>query len=202
MPASPCVARWERERGRDRDQPAMRFIATELADAQLIEPEEVRDERGFFARVWCSRELEAQGLSNTIAQVNVSHNARKGTVRGLHYQVAPHDEIRVLRCTHGAIYDVIVDLRPGSPTHAKWLGVTLSAANRRMLYVPEGFAHGFQTLQDDTEVLYLMSSFYEPGAGRGVRWNDPAFAIEWPLPVSVISERDATFGDFETERSA
>lgn len=177
----------------------MKFLPTDLAGAFFIELEEHHDERGFFARAWCAHEYEVHGLRNTIAQVNVSYNATKGTLRGLHYQVPPSAEAKVVRCTRGAIFDVIVDLRAGSPTYAQWLGVMLNAARRNMLYVPEGFAHGFQTLEDETEVLYLMSNFHDPETARGIRFDDPAFAIEWPLPVLSISEKDARWDRFSPE---
>ncbi len=177
----------------------MKFTETALSGAYLIELEQHRDERGFFARAWCAQEFEAHGLFARIAQVNVSHNVRKGTLRGMHYQIAPHEEAKLLRCTRGAIFDAFVDLRENSKTHMQSLGVTLSADSGQMLYVPEGFAHGFQTLEDNTEVLYFMSNFFEPGAARGARWDDPAFGIEWPIPVTAISERDANWDDFKPE---
>lgn len=153
------------------------------------------DERGFFARSWCQKEFEEHGLNPKLVQCNVSFNERKGTMRGLHYQAAPHAEAKLVRCTMGAIYDVVVDLRPQSPAFKEWIGVTLSAENRQMLYIPEGCAHGFLTLEDNTEVFYQMSEFYHPESARGVRWDDPAFKIEWPAPVEVISERDRTYPD-------
>lgn len=177
----------------------MRFLATDLAGAFLIELEEHHDERGFFARAWCAHEFEVHGLRSTIAQVNVSYNATKGTLRGLHYQVPPSAEAKTVRCTRGAIFDVIVDLRRDSPTYMRWLGVKLNATQRNMLYVPEGFAHGFQTLEDETEVLYLMSNFHDPQTARGIRFDDPAFAIKWPLPVLSISEKDARWDRFSPE---
>ena len=177
----------------------MKFFATQLAGAYLIELEEHHDERGFFARAWCASEYQAHGLRTTIAQVNVSYNARKGTLRGLHYDVAASVGAKVVRCTRGAMFDVIVDLRAASSTYTRWLGVNLSATQRNMLYIPEGFAHGYQTLEDETEVLYLMSNFHDPQTARGIRFDDPAFAIKWPLPVLSISEKDARWDRFSPE---
>lgn len=174
----------------------MRFTPTEIKDAYVIDIEQRADERGFFARTWCQNEFAQHGLVATIAQANMSYNHRRGTLRGMHFQRAPHAEVKIIRCTRGAIYDVIIDLRPESPTYRRWIGVELSARNYRMLYVPEGFGHGFQTLEDETEVAYNVSQFYTPGAEGGVRYNDPAFGITWPLPVSVISEKDAAWPDF------
>jgi dTDP-4-dehydrorhamnose 3,5-epimerase len=175
----------------------MRFYTTKLKDACIIELDELRDERGFFARAWCSKEFEVQGLNPRIVQANLSYNKQKGTLRGMHYQVTPFAETKLIRCTRGALYDVIVDLRPGSETYRDWIGVELSADNHRMLYVPEGFAHGFQTLEDGTEAFYQVSEFYTPGAEQGLRYDDPVFGIEWPLPVSVISEKDAAWPDYK-----
>lgn len=171
----------------------MHFHPLEISDAILIEPERRSDERGFFARVFCMEEFARAGLPTHFPQSNVSFNAKAGTVRGMHYQLAPHEEPKVVRCTRGAIYDVIVDLRPGSPTLHRSVGVELSAENGLMLYIPPGFAHGFQTLVDTTEVFYLMGDVYAPELARGVRWDDPALAISWPLPVSVIAERDLSY---------
>jgi dTDP-4-dehydrorhamnose 3,5-epimerase len=177
----------------------MIFTETRLEDAYVIDLEPRADERGFFARAWCSREFADHGLSTRLAQCNVSLNGRRGTLRGLHYQAEPHAEVKLVRCTRGAIYDVIVDLRPSSPTFCRWLGVELTAENRTMLYVPEGFAHGYQTLEDDTETFYQVSAFYAPDAERGVRWDDPAFSIEWPYPESpLISEKDRSWPDFRS----
>lgn len=179
----------------------MIFRETKLAGAFVVEPERLADERGFFARTWCRREFADRGLSADLAQCNVSFNTRKGTVRGMHYSVAPHAEVKLVRCTRGAIRDVIVDLRPDSPTFRQWAGAELSAENGRALYIPEGLAHGFQTLEDGTEVFYQMSDFFHPECARGVRWDDPAFGLAWPLPISVISEKDlgfATFGGGDT----
>jgi dTDP-4-dehydrorhamnose 3,5-epimerase len=154
------------------------------------------DARGFFARSWCEKEFAQQGLNPKLAQCNVSFNTRKGTLRGMHYQAAPFGEAKLVRCTAGAIYDVVVDMRPQSPTFKQWSAVILSSENRAMLYIPEGVAHGFLTLADNTEIFYQMSEFYHPKLSRGVRWNDPTFQIEWPDPVVVISERDQTYPDF------
>jgi dTDP-4-dehydrorhamnose 3,5-epimerase len=168
-----------------------------LEGSYLIELERREDDRGFFARAWCEREFAAHGLNTRLVQANVAWSRQKGTLRGLHFQRPPHAEAKVVRCTKGAIYDVIVDLRPGSPTQKQWLGVKLSADNRRMVYVPEGFAHGYQTLVDDTETFYHVSEFYTPAAEGGVRWDDPAFGIEWPDSVGVLlSEKDRTWPDY------
>jgi dTDP-4-dehydrorhamnose 3,5-epimerase len=174
----------------------MRFAETELPGAYLIDLERREDERGFFARAWCEEEFAAYGLDTRVSQCNVSFNERRGTLRGLHYQVAPHSEVKVIRCTRGAVFDVIVDIRPESETYTRWIGIELSEENRRMLYVPEGFAHGFQTLEDDVEVAYQMSNYHHPEAEFGVRWNDPCFGIDWPIADAVISPRDQSFDDF------
>ncbi len=174
----------------------MNFVPLGVAGAFLIEPEPILDERGFFARLWCQREFEERGLVGRIAQCSQSFNARKGTLRGLHYQLAPHAEVKVVSCLKGAIYDVIVDLRPGSPTLKRHAAVTLTSANRRMAYIPEGCAHGFQTLEDGSEVLYLLSEFYRPDRARGVRWDDPAFNIPWPPGERILNERDRSYPDF------
>jgi dTDP-4-dehydrorhamnose 3,5-epimerase len=163
----------------------------------LIEPQLLGDERGFFARTWCRREFEARGLNADLAQCSISFNRKAGTLRGMHYQAAPYEEPKLVRCTQGAIYDVALDLRPQSPTFKRWVGVELTAANRRMLYIPAGCAHGFQTTADDSEVFYQISEFYHPEAARGVRWDDPAFAIRWPETTHrIVSPRDAGFPDF------
>ncbi len=177
----------------------MIFTETSLPGAFLLELEERRDERGHFARTFCARELAAHGLDPHVSQANTSFNVRAGTLRGMHYQAQPFGEAKLVRCTRGAIYDVAVDLRDGSPSFGRWYGVALTAENGRMLYVPVGLAHGFQTLVDGSEVLYLMSHAYVDGAARGVRWDDPAFAIEWPEPPPegrTISQRDAAYPDF------
>ena len=174
----------------------MIFSPTELAASYLIDIEKREDQRGFFARTWCQKEFEAHGLVSRLVQANVSFNERKGTLRGMHYQVAPHSETKLVRCTRGAIYDVIIDLRPGSATYMQWLGAELTAENHRMLYVPEGFAHGFLSLMDKTEICYQVSQFYTPNAERGLRYNDPAFRIEWPIDVQVISDKDRNWPDY------
>jgi dTDP-4-dehydrorhamnose 3,5-epimerase len=174
----------------------MRFTETKLKGAFIIEPERLEDERGFFARSWCEREAAAYGLYPKWVQCNISFNKQKATLRGMHYQSAPFAEAKLIRCTMGAIYDVLIDLRPDSSTFKQWVAIELSAENRRMLYIPEGFAHGFLTLDDNTEIFYQMSQFHAPTHARGVRWNDPAFAIEWPFDVRVISDKDRHYPDF------
>ncbi|MEJ7615967.1 MAG: dTDP-4-dehydrorhamnose 3,5-epimerase [Pyrinomonadaceae bacterium] len=174
----------------------MIFQETKLKGAFIIELEEATDERGFFARTWCEREFAEHQLNTKLVQCNVSFNKKKGTLRGMHYQAAPHEEAKVVRCTAGAIYDVIVDLRPASSTFKQWMAVDLTAANRRLLYIPEGFAHGFQTIEDNTEVFYQMSEFYVPECARGVKWNDSAFGIRWPLEERIISVQDQRYPDF------
>lgn len=171
----------------------MRFDETGLSGAWLIEPDLISDERGFFARTYCRNEFTDKGLNPNLVQCNISFNKLRGTLRGMHFQKAPHAEAKLVRCTQGSIYDVIVDLRRDSRTYAKWFGVELTAGNRKALYVPEGFAHGFLTLRDDTEVLYQMSEFFHAECADGVRWNDPIFSISWPAAVKVISERDRVY---------
>jgi len=174
----------------------MNFTTLELHGAYLVELDKLEDDRGFFARSFCVREFAELGLMRSVAQCNVSFNATRGTLRGMHYQASPHEEAKVVRCTRGAIWDVILDLREDSATYLSWHGTELSAENHRALYVPEGFAHGFITLTDAAEVFYLMSEFYTPGAGRGVRWDDPAFGIEWPVAPEVLSDADRGYADF------
>ncbi|MEW6188196.1 MAG: dTDP-4-dehydrorhamnose 3,5-epimerase family protein [Thermodesulfobacteriota bacterium] len=201
----------------------MLFKETKLKGAYIIELEPVEDQRGYFARSFCRNEFKLHGISMEVVQCNISYNKKKGTLRGMHFQVPPSEEAKIVSCSKGAIYDVIIDLRPDSPTYCKWLGVELSAnrspltahrslltAHRslltahpsplagscRMLYVPRGFAHGFLTLEDDTELFYLMSEFYSPGHGRGIRWNDPFFGITWPGEVKVVSDQDRSYPDF------
>lgn len=171
----------------------MNFIETPLSGAYLIRLDEIADERGFFARSFCQMEYKELGLNPSVVQCNVSWNKRRGTLRGMHYQAAPHEEAKLVRCTRGAIWDVIVDLREGSPTRFRWHAETLTEENRFSMYVPSGFAHGFQTLSDNTEVLYQMSEFYHSESARGVRWDDPALAIAWPLRDPVISDRDRSY---------
>ncbi len=174
----------------------MIFKETRVKDAFIISIEKREDPRGFFARAWCSRELEDHGLQSKFVQANISQNNTKGTVRGMHYQISPHGEVKLVRCTRGAIYDVIIDLRPHSPTYKQWVGVELTAESRDMLYVPEGFGHGFQVLRDDTEVFYDVTQFYHPDAERGVRYDDSAFGITWPTDVTEISEKDQNWPRF------
>ena len=176
----------------------MRFTETPLAGAYVIDVEPHADERGAFARTFCAEEFAAHGLDARVAQASISFNRRAGTLRGMHYQAAPHGEAKLIRCTAGAIFDVIVDLRPDSPTYTRHFGVVLTPADRRALYVPVGFAHGFQTLADDSEVLYQMSHPYAPQSARGVRWNDPAFGIVWPQTSErIMNERDRSYPDFD-----
>jgi dTDP-4-dehydrorhamnose 3,5-epimerase len=166
---------------------------TPLAGAFILDIERVEDERGFFARTFCADELRAHGLEPDVAQCSVSFNHARGTLRGLHYQDAPHEEVKIVRCTRGAIWDVIADPRRDSPTYRRWIAVDLTADNRRALYIPRGLAHGFITLSEDAEVFYMMGSQYVAGAARGIRWDDPAFAIDWPIAPAVMSDRDRTY---------
>lgn len=175
----------------------MRFIKTTLVDAYLIEPEQISDERGFFARTWCQNEFASRGLRTNLVQCNISYNKIRGTLRGMHFQRQPNAEAKLLRCTAGAIYDVIIDLRQESSTFLSWAAFELTAHNRNALYVPEGFAHGFQTLADDTEVFYQMFNFFAPESAAGIRWNDPAFHIDWPLDISTISDKDRAYPNFD-----
>lgn len=174
----------------------MKFRESGLHDAVVIEIQKREDERGFFGRTFCQREFEEAGLNVHVAQANVSYNRQKGTLRGMHFQASPFGEAKLVRCTRGAIYDVIIDVRPSSPTYRKWFGIELTESNYTMLYVPENFAHGFQTLTDGTEVVYQVSQFYTPGAEQGIRYDDPAFGISWPLEVRTISDKDRTWPDF------
>ena len=175
----------------------MIFTETNLKGAYLIEFEKIEDERGFFARTFCQEEFRKHGLNPRLMQCSVSYNRSCGTLRGMHYQTAPYEETKLVRCTKGAIYDVIIDLRPNSPTFAQWIEAELTATNLRMIYIPQQFAHGFQTLEDDTEVLYQMSELYAPEYARGIRWNDPAFGIHWPTADRIISVRDNSYPDCE-----
>ena len=168
----------------------MIFKETMLSGAYVIEPEKISDNRGYFARIWCKNELQQHGLKGDLAQSNVGFSYRKGTLRGLHFQRAPHAEVKIVRCTRGSMFDVIVDLRPESLTYKRWFGVELNDENSRMIYVPEGFAQGYMTLADNTEMNYHTSEFYSAEAASGVRYDDPAFAIRWPLAATVISEQD------------
>ena len=185
----------------------MLFTETKLKGAYIIEPERLEDERGFFARTFCRKEFESHGLNTNFVQCNISYNKKKGTLRGMHYQAAPYEEAKLVRWTEGGIYDVIIDLRPDSPTYCQWIGVTLYGFNfsthslihpstHQLLYIPEGFAHGFLTIVDNTEVFYQMSEFYMPEYARGVKWNDRAFDIEWPSEIRIISEKDQNYPDF------
>ncbi|HYG82921.1 MAG TPA: dTDP-4-dehydrorhamnose 3,5-epimerase [Pyrinomonadaceae bacterium] len=171
----------------------MIFTETKLKGAFVVAPEFIKDERGFFARLWTPEEFEERGLNPRLVQSNISYNRTKGTLRGMHFQVKPHEEAKLVRCTRGSLYDVALDIRPDSPTYLQWEAVELTEENRLMFYVPEGFAHGYQTLEDDTEVFYQMSELYHPESARGLRWDDPKLGIRWPLPVSVISQRDTQF---------
>lgn len=176
----------------------MIFTQTELAGAYVIDIEPREDERGFFARVWSSDEFEERGLSTQVTQCNLAYNHHVGTLRGMHFQLPPHAEVKLVRCTRGAVYDVILDLRPESPTFKRWIGIELTAENRRMLYVPEGFAHGYQTRVDGTETFYQVSKAYAPEYEGGVRWNDPSFGIEWPhADRRIISAKDEAWPDFD-----
>jgi dTDP-4-dehydrorhamnose 3,5-epimerase len=178
----------------------MIFTPTDLPGAMIVDLDRKEDERGFFARSWCRDEFAAHQLNPNLAQCNVSFNKTAGTLRGMHYQTPPYEEAKLVRCTAGALYDVIIDLRPGSRTYLRHLAVELTAENRRALYIPEGFGHGFITLADNTEIFYQMSTFYVPDSQRGVRYNDPAFSIRWPIPIAVVSDRDKTYPDFVPAR--
>ena len=175
----------------------MKFIETKIKGAFVIELERLEDERGFFARTWDSNEFTAKGLNPKLAQCSISFNKNKGTLRGMHWQATPHVEAKVVRCTTGAIYDVILDLRPDSPTFKQWFSVELTAENWKELYIPEGVAHGFQALSDNSEVYYQISEYYHPESAKGVRWNDPAFNIKWPLSVTEISPKDSAYSDWK-----
>lgn len=175
------------------------FRETKLKGAFVIDPQRFEDERGFLARSFSAKEFEDHGLNPRIAECNISFSRKRYTVRGMHFQKPPHAQAKLVRCSKGAIYDVIIDLRPESPTFKQWIGEELTAENRRMLYVPEGFAHGFQTLEENTEVFYQISEFYTPQSEGGVRWNDPAFAIRWPASDGVtINDRDRNYPDFKS----
>jgi dTDP-4-dehydrorhamnose 3,5-epimerase len=178
------------------------FTPAPIAGACVLAPEARRDERGSFARVWCAREFADHGLETRIAQISTSFNLRRGTLRGMHYQVAPHEEVKLVRCTRGRIHDVIVDLRPGSATYLKHFALELTPSNGLQLYIPAGCAHGFQTLEDASEICYQMSAFYEPAAQRGVRWNDPALGITWPIADPILNPRDAAYPDLPAARAA
>ena len=176
----------------------MIFRETSLRGSYVIEPERIVDHRGFFARIWCKNELRQRGLESELAQSNFAFSHRKGTLRGLHFQQAPHTEVKIVRCTRGSIFDVIVDLRPESPDYKRWFGVELSEENGRMIYVPAGFAQGYITLSDNAEMYYHTSEFYHPESASGVRYDDPEFQIVWPVEISVISEQDSKWPDYAT----
>ena len=178
----------------------MIFAETRLKGAYIIEPARLEDERGFFARTFCHREFAEHGIAFNFVQCNISFNEQKGSLRGMHYQVKPHAEAKLVRCTMGAIYDVIIDLRVDSPTFSQWISAELTARNRKMLFVPEGFAHGFQTLEDDTEVFYHMSRDHHPESSRGIRWEDPAIGIRWPRANPTVSERDRALPCLDAHR--
>jgi dTDP-4-dehydrorhamnose 3,5-epimerase len=175
----------------------MLFTETKFKGAFVIDIEPYKDERGFFARSWCENEFKEHGLESRLVQCNISFNKKHATLRGMHFQVAPFAEAKLIRCTMGAIYDVIIDLRPKSSTFKQWLSVELTAENHRAIFIPEGFAHGFQVLQDGSEIFYQMSEFFHPEYARGVRWNDPAFGIDWPIDTKIISQRDQEYPDFK-----
>jgi len=175
----------------------MEFTETSLTGAFLVGLSKITDDRGFFARAWCKDEFAKHGLNPNMMQLNTAFSHKKATLRGLHYQEAPHAEAKFVRCTKGAIFDVIVDLRDGSPTKGQWFGAELTADNGRMMYAPEGFAHGYETLTDDAEMYYLTSASYAATAARGIRYDDPAFGIVWPLPIAVVSEADTKWADYQ-----
>ena len=177
----------------------MHFTSTTIHNAFLIDLQQMHDDRGFFARSWCKREFEEHGLNSRLVQCNVSFNLRKGTLRGMHYQAKPFEEAKVMQCTKGSVYVAVVDIRANSPTCDRTFGVILSAENRKMLYVPEGCANGYLTLEDNSEIYYQMSEFYSPESYRGFRWDDPRFPIAWPSRPAVISDRDRTYPDFKRE---
>lgn len=179
----------------------MLFNETKLKGSFLVEPECLEDDRGFFARAWCKKEFEANGLSTHLVQCNISFNRKRGTLRGMHYQKPPYAETKLVRCTNGAIFDVIIDLRPESPTFLEWIGVELTANSHKMLYVPEEFAHGYQTLTENTEIFYQVSQYYSQGSEGGIRWDDPIFGIEWPeIENPTVSEKDKSWSDYVPQR--
>lgn len=175
----------------------MKFEETKLQGAYIVDLQQLQDERGFFARAYCANEFQSLDMVPEVVQANLSTNQVKGTLRGMHYQLDPYQETKFVRCIRGALYDVIIDLRPESPTYLEWVGVELTADNYRALFVPRDFAHGFVTLEDNTEAFYMVSQFYTPGAESGIRWNDPMFNIEWPIEPAVISEKDASWQDYQ-----
>ena len=174
----------------------MKFFETELKGSYIIELEKLEDERGFFTRIWDKKKFQSKGLDSDLVQMSFSFTKKKGTLRGMHFQKKPFEETKLVRCTRGKIFDVIIDLRPESNTYKKWIGVKLKSDDLKMLYIPEGFAHGFQTLEDDTEVFYQMSNWFSPEHVRGIRWNDKEFDIKWPIKCSIISKKDTTYEDF------
>jgi dTDP-4-dehydrorhamnose 3,5-epimerase len=180
----------------------MIFHATKLLGAYVLELEKLADERGYFARSWCVRDFATHGLDTNLVQCNVSFNQKRGTLRGLHFQLPPFAETKLVRCTRGAIWDVMVDLRPTSPSFLQWVGEELTPSNGKMMYIPKGFAHGFISLVDESEVFYQMSEFFAPDQARGVRWNDPLFQITWPIAAQVISAKDRLYGDAQVENFA
>jgi dTDP-4-dehydrorhamnose 3,5-epimerase len=176
----------------------MIFAQTKLPGAYIVDLQKRHDNRGFFARAWCRNEFQDQGIPMQVVQANLAHTEKRGTLRGMHYQIPPHAELKFFRCIRGVIYDVMLDLRPESPTFGQWLGVELSAENRLAVFIPAGFAHGYQTLTDDAEVFYMVSEAYAPGAESGIRWNDPAFGIEWPITENLtLSEKDLNWPDYD-----
>lgn len=177
----------------------MIFSQTKFHGVYVIDIQKLEDERGFFARSWCQKEAAVYGLEHQVMQCNISYNKTRGTLRGMHYQLPPNTEAKVVRCTRGSIFDVIIDLRPREHSFLNWEGIELSASNYKLLYIPKGFAHGFLTLEDDTEVFYQMSEFYSPGSAQGVRWNDPLFGISWPDSVNCISLKDQSIPDARSE---
>ena len=177
----------------------MIFNETKLEGVFIIEPEKKEDQRGFFAQIWDKKKFEEMNLNPNLVQSSISYNKKRGTVRGLHFQIPPYEEIKLIRCTKGKIFDVVIDLRPFSRTYTEWVSIELSDQNRKMIYVPEKFAHGFQTLEDNTEVYYQMSEYYKPESARGVRWDDPLFSIKWPIAVATMLKRDAEFSNYSKE---
>ena len=176
----------------------MIFTETSLNGLYIVELVRLEDERGYFARSWCQREFEEHGLNSQLVQCNISFNKRRGTLRGMHYQTAPYEEAKLVRCTRGSLYDVVIDIRPTSQTFKSWFAVELTSEHHRALYIPEGFAHGFQTLIDNTEVFYQMSEFYHPESAKGIRWNDSEFSIAWPIEALVVSEKDNSYPDWSS----
>jgi len=179
----------------------MIFTKTKLEGVYVIEVEKLNDERGFFGRTWDCKEFEQHSLNQNLVQCNISYNKKKGTLRGMHFQIAPYEEAKLIRCTKGIIFDVIIDLRKKSKTYKQWYGIELSSENYKGIYVPEGFAHGFQTLEDDTEVFYQMSEFYMAKYARGIKWNDESFDIKWPLNPTMMSQKDLSYQNFEEKEN-